>query len=277
MAWRYATVGLITLAAGFAVGSFKLQADLPSEPIATAIVAPGLGSAEGLAHGAPVTGLSRQADGTWWAGWGLAKPSPRAGAIHYSADFKQLLGYVSADALGLPKGSTQGVAVDGDTVWFVLKRTPAALLVHVGPDGNLISSTKLHDDTTNGLAIDTKRGQLIIMNDAGNVSWLDKSSLKPTGMGFRFTTKAPDHLFYNAARDSLLISHGENRADGHVTEFQLGGDKWEPGTSWTLAGADAIEGLSADGATLTITNDGGTHEGAPALNRVITYRIDRPN
>lgn len=276
MGWRYVVGGAAAMLLAAATGSVRLGADLPIEPIATASVLPNLRQADFDDVGFPVTGLTRKDDGTWWAGWGLGKASPNGGAVHLSSDFKQVLGSVHASELGLPAGATQGITVDDGTVWFILKRTPKALLVQVSGEGALLRSFALPDETSNGLTLDTKRNQLIVMNDGGLMTWLDKLTLRPTGQTLKFDAKAPDQLAYDEASDRLFVSHGVNHENGSLTEFVQKNGRWEPGSSWVLGGADAIEGIWVEGKTVTVTNDSATHNGRPALNRVMTYRIGQP-
>lgn len=236
-------------------------------------VAPGVGF--------PSTGLAFDAsDGTFWAGHGTATASANAGVVQLDAARATVLRQVTVGALGLASGSAQGVAVDtaDGTIWFVNKIPGGAgsNIVNITRTGTLISSTPSPAGaTTNGLAYDSTRNQLVALTDAGVVSWIDKATMTLTGKTFTTSITGIDMLFYDAAFDLLYLSHGTNGANGQVTRLYPGYSAtaaWRIDTT-TLTESQAIEGIALDAArVLHVLNDGHTHpEGVYDFNAAYVY------
>jgi len=239
------------------------------------------GAHAGPGTGFPCTGLALDpADGTWWAGHGTALASANAGVLRLSAGFATVLAQVTLGGLGLAPASVQGVAVDGaaGTVWFAAKLPGGAgcTLVNVTKGGALISSTPTPGAaTTNGLAYDAGRDQLVIIDDSGLVSWVDKTTRTLTGKTFATGLANPDHLFHDASLDLLCVTHGANGINGQVTRFYPGHSAsaaWRIDTT-ALNESQAIEGAARNAAgTLFVLNDGHTHpEGVFDFNAVYGY------
>lgn len=245
----------------------------PAVPLVEARILPDLTPEAGFTpgRGLPGTGLSRAPDGSWWSGIGIASPSPSAGLVHLPADFSRNLGMVTVTDLGFPAGSVQGVAADGGDLWFVLKASPNSWLIRLDAAGKVAQRKDLGEDPGNGIAIDRKRGQIILLHDSGHITWLDRRTLQPAGRAMTVALRSPDHLFHDAAHDRLYITSGRNRRDGIVSVYDLARPR-TPITSRAMQGADAIEGIAvAPDGRIRLINDGATHDGRPEFNRVLTY------
>jgi hypothetical protein len=248
-------------------------------PLATARVLPDGASGAVPGKGWTCTGLARDpVDGSWWAGndgRGDAPSDPHASSIlHLSPDFSTILGEVTTRALSLPDASIQGVGYDNasNSIWFVLKGDPVRL-INVAKDGALRRSLSV-SGRINGLAYDTRRHLLITVDDeSGEVRWRDPTTgalnVQPR---LRIRGRSsPDHLFYDGARDALLVTGGANGRAGWLETWRL--DTAEPSLvrRERLANADAIEGIARFDGRYYLANDGFFHRGAPSLNRILTY------
>lgn len=251
-------------------------------------------------RGLPGCGLAVDGvDGSLWVGWSLGTMSANAGLAHLSADGASLIAEYSTVALGAAAGiavpaasGTQGVAYDGrdDTLWWVSVDSVNgqcwlchADLVLGAPV--LLSCTLLPNaDQINSVTVDSKRGQLILLNEeSGRFDWynVNTSGVASLATPARFGTNPggnSDHVHYVAALDRVLVSGGPNGGDGYVHEFALAehyGGMWLR-RNITLTGADAVEGVSYDATTgmLRIANDGYTHASATfAYNTVMRFAV----
>ena len=231
-------------------------------------------------RGLPCTGLARDGiDGTLWVGWGLGAVSPYGGLAHVSADGSTLIGEYTTAAMGAAasvsvpaESSSQGVAFDArdGSLWWIAKLTASgqSWLCH-GMRGDppvLLSCTLLPDPTTNSVAVDTVRGQIILLATSGLFRWytVDGAGVATQASPIRGATNpggGADHIHYVAGHDRILVSGGPNGSDGYAHEFAV---SEEYGGLWfrrdlTLSGADAVEGLAWDGTHLISSNDGYTH------------------
>lgn len=221
--------------------------------------------------GYPATGLALAPDGSLWGGVGLVDISDLAGVVQMTRDMSRVTKIVTARDLGLPAGSVQGVAAGADRIRFILKDNPRAKLVEIDTRGRLLRTADVRRQGANGLALDSRRGALVLLYDDGLVQWIDAGTLKPTGMTFQVRHRQPDHLSYLAESDRLLVSWGRNGADGHLSLYAL--PAFEELAGWSMQGADAIEGVAVDEGTIILMNDAGTHEGLPRVNRGLEYRL----
>lgn len=231
------------------------------------------------------TGLTQAPDGTWWVandgrdqesgGNGLQVPS----LVHLSADFTTKLGEILCSSIDAGiTGSIQGIAYDtsDDTLWFVSQAD--SKVWHVGTNGSVIGSLALAFPP-NALAID---GANLIVGHASTsgsftrAEWVNKST-GATAKSILLLYSNPDHFHFDASDGSqgaLWASWGTNNVPGIVAKFDVA--TAQATGFWSLAEADAIEGIHVTGSTLSVLSDGYFHGAASALNRALTYDIALP-
>lgn len=215
-----------------------------------------------------ITGLARAEDGSWWAGnhGKLTESDPyRPSLVHLSADFK-VIGEIPLAERYPGIESVQGVAVDGDTLWFADLAGKA--LRHLTMTGEPLGTMPL-GYTPNGIAIS---GAAIWINDFNS----DRLELRRLSDGVLLRTATVDvgaqRDQLSMCADTLLYSYGPNRKPGRVDVYD--------GTlhrlrTLRLAGADAIEGIVQVANTLYVANDARYHHGNPAKNRILIYPLDQ--
>jgi hypothetical protein len=245
----------------------------------TATTLPDGASGSDAGKGWTNTGLARASDGTWWVGNHGFATSPEGtlapSVVHLSSDFTTILGEVEAVAdLGLAAASIQGVTVlPSGNIAFIQLGSPSKYVV-ITPAGALVGSAINLDNNDNGLAYDTLRDQVITFNtSSGVVTWRDKTTLAATSRSFTVIgTTLFDQLFYDAASDRLLATYGNSGTPGFVAVYEpvAGGVARLVGT-YTLTGADAIEGIVQHNGVWYVCNDSYFHGGSPALNRILQY------
>lgn len=231
-------------------------------------------------RGLPCTGLARDGvDGSLWVGWGLGTLSAFAGLAHVSADGATLLGEYATAALGSAAGivvpatsSSQGVAFDGrdSTLWWIAKDSVngQSWLCHAarGEPPVLLSCTLLPAADLNGVAVDTLRGQIVLLATSGLFRWyaVDGSGVATLASPARGASNpggGSDQIHYVASHDRVLVSGGPNGSDGYIHEFAVSeeyGGLWYR-RNFTLGGADAVEGAVWDDGHFVVANDGYTH------------------
>lgn len=230
--------------------------------------------------GYPSTGACiDRGNNTYYGAHGTAEASVNAGFVHLSSTFS-LLAQVTVNSMGLPGGSAQGIDVDGDTIWFILKATAnGAYLVHCTKAGALLNAILLTNATWNGLAVDSKRNQLVMMRDDGTVVWFNKPADNATTIaasgktGFVAAGNNNDMLHYDPLRDELLVSGGSNNTAGTVDVYDVS-QTTAPTRRATLTmdQAQAIEGVVRVGDDLLIWSDQHTHPvSGQATNQVQRY------
>jgi hypothetical protein len=220
--------------------------------------------------GFPCTGAALAADGSLWAGVGLARPSEAAGVVHLSPDMR-VLRVVTLRSLGLPAASVQGVATHAGRTWFIAKGAARGKLVEVDASGRLRRVADIVREEPNGLAYDTRRHALILMHDDRTVQWIDAATWDPLPIAGTVSGTMPDHLYYDARDDRLFVTSGRNQRDGNLSAYDV--PTLGMTANYTLQGADAIEGVAISGARILVMNDAGTHQGLPQVNRLLEYRL----
>lgn len=229
--------------------------------------------------GFTITGLTRAADGTWWAAnEGQAEPDDSSytpSLVHLSADFSTLLGEIN---LPSPARAIQGLAYKPQTGEIFVGSLSERLIRVYGEDGTYIRSISPNAGTSvNGLAYDPTLDAIIVGHENGNASVrvIDWHSAT-TGAYIKSITvvNEPDQLFFDpsyGAEGALYYSYGDSGVGkvGYVQKVDVASGAIL-GT-FTLPTADSIEGIYFDGSTMFAANDAYFHRGSPALNRVLTY------
>lgn len=224
----------------------------------------------GAGNGTPCTGLALCANGEWLIGTGVIGSSANTGLMRVSADFTTVLQQISVGALGLASGSAQGVCEDTTDGSYFIAVAAGNYIAHVSAAGALIGSTAFAN--VNGLAYDSTRDCLIVLA-GGAVSWVNKSTLFATGKtGIASPGSNADQLFYDAARDELLISDGADAVAGVVRVFNCAGASAPSQiAAITCDGMLAAEGVARRGDDLIVLSDQSTHANSPAYNQVQFY------
>jgi Ca2+-binding RTX toxin-like protein len=229
--------------------------------------------------GFTITGLTRAADGTWWAAnEGQAEPddgSYTPSLVHLSADFSTLLGEIS---LPSPARAIQGLAYKASTGELFVGSLSERLIRVYSEDGTYVRSISPTEGTSvNGLAYDPTLDAIIVGHENGNAKLLVIEWQSATTGEFIKSitvTNEPDQLFFDpdyGAEGALYYSYGDSGVGkiGYVQKVDVATGAIL-GT-FTLPTADSIEGIYFDGSTLFAANDAYFHRGDPALNRVLTY------
>lgn len=231
------------------------------------------------------TGIARAPDGTWWLGndgrEDVADLTYAPSLVHLSADFATKLGEILLMPLFPSILTVQGVAYDtsDDTLWFC--STDESKVRHVSLAGADISSIS-PGYKPNGLAYDPVLDAVIVGRFAGEASerrieWLDADD-GALVKGVTLTDQ-PDHLWFDPSdgpQGTLWFSYGSNNAAGSIGIFNVGPAVDNTSERYSLPEADCIEGIFKLGSTLYVLNDGYTHAGSPALNRVLEFRLPDP-
>jgi hypothetical protein len=250
--------------------------------LASSTTLPDGATASDAGKGFTCTGLARDADGTWWvANFGAPLDPPGVlvpSIVHLSADFTTILGEVEVVAdLGLAATGIQGVTVlPSGNIAFIQLGSPSKYVV-MTPAGVQVGSTINLPNDENGLTYDTTRDQVITYNTtSGVVTWRDKTTLAAaTSPGRAITVVGAtffDQLHYDAANDQLITTQGASGSAGIVKVWEVGsGTVAHLVGTYTLTGADAIEGIVAYNGIWYVCNDAYYHGVSPALNRILQY------
>lgn len=209
-----------------------------------------------LPHSHTITGLARDADGTWWAGNDgrmFEGDKFRPGVIHLSAGFKPLAEFK------LPgQQSLQGVALVGNEVWAAYY--PTSSLERFAKDGRHIGSVKLRDHP-NGLAFDG-RNVIVSMDGERVAHWYTRDG-QPEARTEKLL-RDPDHLAWVGGH--LWYSTGDNGKPGCVlaSAFRV----------YCFHEATAVEGFAfLPGGRIAVASDGYFHGQKPKQNRILIYRL----
>lgn len=189
------------------------------------------------------------------------------------------LGEISLSALYPVMKSIQGLAVDPNDSSFWIASRDESLLRHVDAAGANIASLSIA--APNGLTLDTLRGQLwYSASNATSAVRISKTSttalqtidmLRPGAPASGVSPITIDHLHYDAARDWLWASWGDNGLPGWVTAHDITTGKLKYNAK--LATAVAVEGIVLIGSTLYVTSDEYYHIVGSLKNRLYTFAL----
>ncbi|WP_188062695.1 hypothetical protein [Sphingobium sp. KCTC 72723] len=239
----------------------------------------GVGATPGT--GFTITGLTRAADGTWWAAnEGQGEPGDSSytpSLMHLTADFSTLINEV---VLKAPIRALQGLAYKASTGEVFAASLSERLIRVYSEDGTYLRAIAPREGTSvNGLAYDPTLDAIIIGHENGNalvrtIEWHSATTgafIKSINVAFE-----PDQLFFDpnsGPEGSLYYSYGDAGAGriGYVAKIDVATGA-VVGT-YTLPEADAIEGIFIDGQTMFVANDAYFHRGDPVMNRVLTFDI----
>jgi Ca2+-binding RTX toxin-like protein len=255
-----------------------------SDGSATLLAAQNIPDGRGATPGTgfTITGLTRAADGTWWAAnEGQAEPNDTSytpSLVHLSADFSTLLGEIN---LPHPARALQGLTYKPSTGELFVGSLSERVIRVYSEGGTYIRSISPTEGTSvNGLAYDPKLDAIIVGHENGNakllvIEW--QSAATGEFIKSITVTYEPDQLFFDStygAEGALYYSYGDSGVGkiGYVEKVDVASGAIL-GT-FTLPEADAIEGIYFDGSTMFAANDAYFHRGHPALNRVLTYETN---
>lgn len=271
--------GDVPMAGYTAAASYWGSADGSSNLVNAANLPDGVGATPGT--GFTITGLTRAADGTWWAAnEGQGEPGDSSytpSLMHLSADFSTLINEV---VLKAPIRALQGLAYKASTGEVFAASLSERLIRVYSEDGTYLRAIAPREGTSvNGLAYDPTLDAIIIGHENGNalvrtIEWHSAT----TGAFIKSITVAfePDQLFFDpnsGPEGSLYYSYGDAGAGriGYVAKIDVATGAVV--NTYTLPEADAIEGIFIDGHTMYVANDAYFHRGDPAMNRVLTFDI----
>ncbi|MDG2532018.1 hypothetical protein P7A99_25125, partial [Caulobacter endophyticus] len=228
--------------------------------------------------GFTITGLTRAADGTWWAAnEGQAEENDTTytpSLVHLSADLQTKLGEIN---LGSPIRAVQGLSYrpQADQL-LVASLSESKVRVYSASTGALIKIiTPTTGTAPNGLAYDSTLDAVIISRSPGStdnttVEWRSIETgalLKSLDIGVN-----PDHLFFDATEGAsgvLYITYGENGQAGLIDKRDIASGNLLG--RYTVAEADAIEGIQVIDGQIYLANDAYFHHGSPPLNRILEF------
>lgn len=238
----------------------------------------GLGALPGT--GFTITGLTRAADGTWWAAnEGQANASDSSytpSLVHLSADMSTKLGEVAIGSKTIR--SLQGIAYD-DHKLYVASLSEGLIRVYSDSGTYQRSIAPQSGGSVNGVAYDTLLDAVIISHANGSpivreIEWRDAA----TGAQIKKITVAnePDQLFFDATsgpQGALWYTYGDAGPGryGYVAKIDVA--TGQQVGAYALPEADAIEGIVVDGGKMWIANDAYYHFGVPPLNRILEFDI----
>jgi hypothetical protein len=231
------------------------------------------------------TGVTRDPrDNTIWGG-NYGKPSEAtapgttfaASIVQLSPDGTTFLREITFASLGITQntsaGGPQGVQWDptDNTIWVAVPELDK--IYHIDPAGSGTLLGSLNFTGANGLAIDLGTNELIVCPAGSNpnASWISKSTgavSKARGL----TGGTIDHLAYDNVRAWLWYTAGNNGVDGTVSALDVGQSYVR--ATYTLTGANAIEGMLLNGDELIIFNDGKYHGQVQDLNQILRYLLN---
>jgi hypothetical protein len=252
---------------------------------ASALTLPDGASGSAPGKGYTCTGAARDPrDNTLWGG-NYGKPSeataPSAtfasSVVQLTPDGHDFIREITLAYLGITQNTTVGGVQatvwdpTDNTLWAAVPELDRVYHIDVSGSGTLLGSIPFTG--ANGLAIDLGTNELIVCPAGSNpnASWISKSTgavSKARGL----TGTAVDHLYYDNTRAWLLYSAGNNGADGTVSILDVGQSYIR--ATYTLTGANAIEGFLLNGDELLVFNDGKYHDQPQQLNQLLRYVLN---
>jgi len=226
--------------------------------------------------GFTITGLVRLADGTYWASnEGQADSTDTtytSSLVHIAADGTTKLGEIVVPSA---VRAIQGLAVDETTGRLFYASLSEKIIRIVNYSGAQLGTMTLPSGAPNALTFDPTLNALVVglsNGSSGNtiVQWrslADNSLIKSLDVGVN-----PDHLYIDTSKGgagTLYVSYGVAPGTGYIAEFDIAS-----GTRtgrYELPDADAIEGISIQGSTISVANDAYYHHGNPPKNQILTF------
>lgn len=226
-----------------------------------------LPSPYGDGKGFTCTGLAK--DGDSWLVGDIGKQLPNAGTIHsviqrLSADFSTILETLPISTTYPSMSDVQGVAVDGDTIWFV---SPLSNKVyHITKQCENLGSISVTNPT--GVAYDATSDSLWVLTYANKIINYSKTGTIITSYNFSYSEQLDQCCIYN---NKLYITAGANYSGrNNVYYFDL--STHEQGVACTVD-SYSVEGIWIGENEMIIVNDGYYHSAYDGRNIACFYSL----
>jgi len=262
-----------TLMAGL---SAAYSVTMPTIRTLAAVAAQTLPDGQGSVAGKGFTGTGLDYDDAdnrlWIANDGRANASStnNASLVQVSLDGQTKFTEISIEALSPAAGTVQGVAFDSSngTLWCA---SPAENKLHnVSRAGALLGSLTLSGVALNGLAYDSARDRLWLLNGSDLRRYTKAGVLELTVVHGIPNT---DQLYYEDGADILWLTSGQNGTAMKVYSYTC--STGAIGTTvFTFADAQSAQGCAKRGTTVYVTHNGFFHSSSPPFNQLQRYQID---